>query len=295
MTATAAQVEVATPEVSSDVSGSQVQTLPLNGRNYQALAAVMPGVQNTSAGNGLGTGGRATNNVISVNGSLTSTTVYYLDGIWNENSGNMGQMTIMPNPDSLDEVRVLQNDYSVRYGFLGASVVLLQTRQGTNQFHARAWEYLRNDALNARNYFSTWIPTFKQNLFGDNLEGPLFIPKVYNIGRDRTHFFWSEQWAIIHAQNTLTGYTLTDAQRAGHFTEELKNPATGTIYPYNSSGQYYDLSAYQNANAMIYINALYPESNYSKGALNYINNTPQTTDQRDDEIKVDHAITNKHH
>lgn len=294
VTATAAQVEVATSEVSSSVSGSQVQTLPLNGRNYQALAAVMPGVQNTSAGSSLGTGGRATNSVISVNGSLANTTVYYLDGIWNENTGNMSQNTIMPNPDSLDEVRVLQNDYSVRYGFLGASVVLLQTRQGANQFHARAWEYLRNDALNARNYFSTTIPTLKQNLFGYNIGGPLFIPKVYNTTREKTHFFWSEQWAIIHAQSTQTGYTLTDLQRSGKFINAIKNPATGSNFPTDSNG-YYDISSALNSSAMIYINKLYPLSNYSKGSANYINNKPAITDQRDDEIKVDHYITPNHH
>jgi hypothetical protein len=297
VTATSAQVELATPEVSSSVSGTQVQTLPLNGRNYQALAAVMPGVQNTSAGSSLGTGGRSTSNVVSVNGSLANTTVYYLDGVWNENTGNMGQTTIMPNPDSLDEVRVLQNDYSVRYGFMGASVILLQTRSGTNQFHARAWEYLRNDLLNARNYFSTSVPSLKQNLFGYNIGGPLFIPKVYNTGRDKTHFFWSEQWAIIHSQSTLTGYTLTDAQRAGHFTENLKNPVTGTSYPYNTAGGYYDLSSYMNTSASALVNALYPKPNYSKTnvSANYINNAPSIIDQRDDEIKVDHYITPNHH
>jgi hypothetical protein len=296
VTATAAQVEVATPEISSDVSSAQVETLPLNGRNYQALAAVMPGVQNTSAGSSLGTGGRSTSNVVSVNGSLSSTTVYYLDGIWNENSGNMSQTTVMPNPDSLEEVRVLQNDFSVRYGFMGASVVLLQTNSGSDKFHVKTWEYLRNDAMNARNYFSTNIPTLKQNLFGYNIGGPLFIPHLFNTTREKTHFFWSEQWAIIHAQNQLYGYTLTDAQRAGHFTENLKNPATNTSFPYNSTGGYYDLSGYLNSSAVAYANALFPEPNYSKSgsSYNYSNNTPQITDQRDDEIKVDHYITPKH-
>ncbi|WP_420237874.1 carboxypeptidase regulatory-like domain-containing protein [Telmatobacter bradus] len=297
VTATAAQVELATPEVSSDVAGSQVSALPLNGRNYQALAAVMPGVQNINAGTGLTTGGRSTNNSISVNGGLTFSTVYYLDGIWNENTGNMTQTTIMPNPDSLEEVRVLQDDYSVRYGFLGASVVLLQTRSGSNQFHATAWEYLRNDDLNARNYFSTTVPTLKQNIFGYNVGGPVFIPGVFNTSRDKTHFFWNEQWVINHAQSTQNGYTLTDAQRAGHFTENLKNPLTGTSFPHNVANGYYDLSGYLNASAVAYVNALYPEQNYSKSgsSYNYINNKPAITDQRDDEIKVDHFITPKHH
>jgi hypothetical protein len=287
--ASAAQIELASPEVSNSVAGQQVATLPLNGRNFEALAAVMPGVQNTSAGSSLGTGGRATSNVVSVNGSLASSTVYYVDGIWNENTGNMAQTSIMPNPDSLEEVRVLQNDFSVREGFLGSSVILLQTKHGSNNFHANAWEYVRNDLLNARNYFSTTVPTLKQNIFGYNIGGPVWIPRLYNQNREKTHFFWSEQWAIIHAGNTLTGITPTTLQLAGKFTTAVKNPATGAYFPQDSNGDY-DISSAINSSALALIKAVYPPSNYSKGSNNYINNKPTVTDQRDDEIKIDHSI-----
>ena len=71
---------------------------------------------------------------MAVNGLPTNTTFYALDGVWNENTGNMTQTSITPNPDTLEEVRVLQDNYSAKYSLMGASVVLLQTKSGTTQF-----------------------------------------------------------------------------------------------------------------------------------------------------------------
>ena len=183
------QVETATIENSASVDAAQVNTLPLNGRNYQGLSSLMPGVQNTSAGTALTTGGRSTNNALSVNGLSQSRTFYALDGIWNENTGNMNQTSVIPNPDSLEEVRVLQNNYSAKYSLMGSSVVLLQTRSGGSSFHGSAWEFLRNDDLNSKPYFATSVLPYKQNIFGYTIGGPVFIPKFYNTRKEKTFFF----------------------------------------------------------------------------------------------------------
>lgn len=295
VSAAASEIETTTAENSNSVEATQVNTLPINGRNYQGLTTMMPGAQNTSAGTALTSGGRSTNNVMSINGLQQNKTFYALDGIWNENTGNMGQTTVVPNPDSLEEVRVLQNNYSARYSLLGSSVVLLQTKSGTSQFHGTAWEFLRNDALNSKPYFATSVLPYKENIFGYNIGGPVFIPHLYNAKRDRTFFFWSEQWVILHQTptGTLTGIVPTANQRAGIFSSPIKNPATGQLYPTNSSGQYYIPTP--NANAVALLNALYPLPNYSGGSKNYINRVPQVTDQRDDEIKLDHNFTPKYH
>jgi hypothetical protein len=294
--ATEAQVETVTPEVSGDVSSAQVSTMPLNGRNFGSLAAVMPGVQNLSAGSSMGTGGRSTSNTISVNGSNTNTTFYALDGIWDENTGNMTAIAVMPNPDSLDEVRVFQNDYSVRYAIMGASVVLLQTKSGGSNFHGNAWEYLRNDDLNSRNYFSTTVPTWKENIFGYNLGGPIFVPHHYNSGRDKTFFFWDQQWVKLHQGQSLLAITPTSQQIAGVFASAavIKNPATGLAFPTDANGNYI-LTPSLNANAVNLAKAIYPSPNYSKTGTtnNYLNNTPYITNQRDDEIKVDHHFNSR--
>jgi hypothetical protein len=161
----------------------------MNGRNYQGIAGLMPGVVNTSQGSALGTGGRSTNSVLSINGLDTSRSFYVLDGIWNENSGNMQQTSVVPNPDSLEEVRVLQNNFSAQYSLMGSSVIVMQTKSGTSNFHATAWEFWRNNALNTRPYFtlvSAGIPSYKQNIFGYNLGGPIFIPHHYNADRQKT-------------------------------------------------------------------------------------------------------------
>jgi hypothetical protein len=296
ISADAVQVETATVENANSVDGAQVSTLPMNGRNYQALATLMPGVQNTSAGTALTTGGRATNNVLSVNGLAQNKTFYALDGVWNENTGNMAQTSVVPNPDSLAEVRVLQNNYSARYSLMGSSVVLLQTKSGTSNFHGTLWEFFRNDALNSKPYFATSVLPYKQNIFGYNLGGPVFIPKLYNTNRQKTFFFFSQQFVILHQVPTnLTGITPTANQRAGVFNSRINMPGTTTPFPQNSAGQYVIPQSSLNSNSLAFLNALYPQPNFSSGSTNFINNKPQITDQRDDEIKIDHSFNSKFH
>src|ERR1700747_228338 len=113
--AAAARVQTSTSEVSSQVTGTQASTLPLNGRNYQGLTFLMPGVTNLAPDTALNQGGFLTQNTISVNGTGVSGTQYYLDGIWNMNTGSMNQTTITPNPDTIEEIRVLQNNYGAQY------------------------------------------------------------------------------------------------------------------------------------------------------------------------------------
>ncbi|GAC1419459.1 MAG: hypothetical protein NVSMB62_12160 [Acidobacteriaceae bacterium] len=297
------QVETATTENSASVEAAQISTLPMNGRNYQGLASLMPGVQNTSAGNSLTTGGRSTSNALSVNGLSQNKTFYALDGVWNENTGNMNQTSVIPNPDSLEEVRVLENNYSAKYSLMGASVVLLQTKSGTNHFHGTAWEFLRNDALNSKPYFSSAILPYKQNIFGYNLGGPVFVPKVYNASRQKTFFFFSEQFVILHqGVANLTGITVTDNQRQGIFGSRIDQPGVvdpvtkaRVPFPKNAQGQYVIPSAQLNPNSVAFLNALYPRPNFSNGNINYLNSKPQITDQRDDEIKIDHNFNSKFH
>ncbi len=187
--AVTARVETSTPEVSSEVTSEQVGILPLNGRNYQALAFLMQGVSNLSPDTALNQGGFLTSNTVSVNGMGQQGTMYYLDGIWNMNTGHMTQTTITPNPDTLEEVRLLQNNYGAEYTLNGPNVMLLQTKSGTQTFHGSAFEYFRNDALDARNYFSSTVSPLKQSIFGYTVGGPVIIPRHYNTKKDKTFFF----------------------------------------------------------------------------------------------------------
>ena len=294
VTASSAQVQTSTSEISSHVSGQEAATLPLNGRNYQSLAALMPGVINTSPDSALNQGGRTTRNVMSVNGMGTSSTLYTLDGVWNMNTGNMAQTTITPNPDTIQEVRVLQNNYSAQYNLMGASVVLLQTKSGTSSFHGGAYEYLRNDALDARNFFSPTVPPLKQNIFGYNVGGPVYIPHHYNSNKQKTFFFWSQQWVVQHIGSVLRGATPTQDMRNGTFTTPITDPTTGQPFPQTSPGVYQIPQTSLNQDSLAILNALAPPpNNPSGGFLNYINLSPQINNQRDDQIKVDHNFSDR--
>ncbi len=292
--ASAVQVQTATPEISSLVSEKQISTLPLNGRSYQGLSALMPGVANLAAGQSLGTGGFSTDNTMSVNGMGASGTLYTLDGIWNMNTGWMLQTTITPNPDEIQEVRVLQNNYSPKYTLMGANVVMLNTKSGTSSFHGGAWEYLRNDAFDARNFFAPTVPPLKWNIFGYDIGGPFFIPHHYNTGKRKTFFYLNEQWVRQDLGSVLQGATATQAMRNGTFNTPITNPLTGQSFPQSAPGQYQIPSALINPNSVAFLNALAPlPNNPGAGFLNYINLNPATLDQRDDEIKVDQDISPK--
>ena len=289
------QVQVTTGEVSNSVAQRQVETLPLNGRNYQSLSALMPGVLNTQQGSAQGQGGFGTGNAMSINGMGLSGTLYELDGVWNMNTGNMTQTTILPNPDSIQEVRTLQNNISPKYTLLGASVVLVQTRSGSSEFHGALWEYFRNTDLNARNFFSPDVLAYHQNIFGGTIGGPLMIPHLYNRGRNKTFFFISEQGVKQSVGSTQTGITPTADQRNGIFTDVIKDPLTGTPFPQNSAGQYVIPSARINSNSLTLLNATANLPNYSSGANNYINTNPQVINQLDSQVKVDQNISEKIH
>lgn len=291
--ASGTEVQTTSSEVSGQVSGEQTSTLPLNGRNYQALSALMPGVVNQSAGSALGTGGYGTSNVMVVGGLPTSTTFYALDGVWNENTGSMGSTAITPNPDTIEEVRVLQNNYDAKYSLMGSSVVLIQTKSGTTSYHGLLFEYLRNNALNARNYFSHSVPTLRQNIYGYTFGGPVPIPFYH--GTKKTFFFASGQWVNLVAGSVILGTTPTAAQRAGTFTTSIKDPLTGLPFPQNSSGMYQIPSGRLNSNTQAFINALYPlPNNTANGTANYLNQTPNVLGQRDDEFKVEHNFNEKY-
>jgi len=288
--AAADQVQTSTGEVSNSVGQIQVETLPLNGRNYQSLSALMPGVLNTNQGVAQGQGGFGTGNSMSINGMGLSGTLYELDGVWNMNTGNMTQTTILPNPDSIQEVRTLQNNVSPKYTLLGASVVLVQTRSGTRDFHGTAWEYFRNTDLNARNFFSPDVLPYHQNIFGGTIGGPVFIPNHFNKDRNKLFFFISVQGVKQSEGSTQTGITPTADQRAGIFTDTITDPTTGAPFPGNVIPSYRI-----NPNSTALLNATANLPNYNAGGNNYINTNPQVINQLDTQGKGDYNINDKIH
>jgi hypothetical protein len=306
-----AQVQTTTSEISSEVSGAQAQILPLNGRNFESLAALMPGVVNLNPGTAQNDGSLSQSDAMSINGMGSTGALTTLDGIWNENSGNMSEMTVTPNPDTIDEVRVLQSNYSVRNSLMGSNVVIVATKSGTSSFHGSAFEYGRNTSLDANNFFANLAgqprPVLQQNIFGYTLGGPFYVPNHYNTDKRKTFFFWSEQWIYRNFGSTVIGATPTAAMRAGQFSlaempnaNPLINPATGVPIPNTgtAASPEYVLPASGPGSIqpgpLALMNAFYPMPNYVSGGFNnYINTSPLLNRQRDDEIKVDQNFTDK--
>ena len=234
--AMAAAVQTTSPEISGEITGVQAESLPMNGRNFQTLGSLMPGVTNTAVGTALGGGADQDGAYLSVNGMGGSGTLYLMDGMWNEDPAGP-QVSITPPPESIEEMRLLQNNFSVQYNLMGANVFMLQTKSGGSTLHGSAWEFLRNDAMDARNFFSPTVPALRQNIFGFNLGGPVIIPGIYN-GRNKTFFFVTEQWRYQDLASAILSASPTADMRNGLFSSPIKDPTTGVPFPQTSSGQY---------------------------------------------------------
>lgn len=201
------------------VGSSQVQKLPLNGRNFLTLATLTPGVVASGGGFFLA------NNTVRVNGMRASNTIYYIDGI-NSTDQTFSGVTMLPPPDAIQEFKVQDNTLNAKYG-LGGAVVNIELKPGTNQVHGDAWEFLRNNALDARNFFALSKPPLRQNQFGFTLGGP--------IKRNRAFYFGDYQGTRISRGITFNSVVPTAAMRQGNFSglAPITDPYTGQAFPGN--------------------------------------------------------------
>ena len=164
-----ALVDTRESQIGETVDQKRIQDLPLNGRNAYDLLQIIPGVTNYVPD--VATGSRVATQ-ITVNG-LSLNTDFYLDGAYNTDAQQGGNL--LPNPDALQELRVLTGNFDAEFGHLAGAVVNAITRSGTSQFHALAFDYLRNDVLNAKNWFLSSVTPLRQNQFGGNAGGPIPI------------------------------------------------------------------------------------------------------------------------
>ncbi len=217
VTASAPLVDTTDATLSGLIDDRRVQDLPLNGRNIMGLATILPGVSNVSAPQSMGDarGGPE----MDVNGGRPNMNLFTFDGgYFNNPSRNTG--INYPPPDAIQEVRILTHNFTAEYGHNPGSQVEVLSKSGTNSIHGSAWEFLRNDALNARDFFAPRVPSQKQNQFGGAMGGPIIKNKVFVFG--------SYQGLTNHQEaESVQALVPTDAQRAGDFTglgETLTNP-----------------------------------------------------------------------
>ena len=235
--ADAAQVETATGEVGRLVTGEQATNIQLNGRNFPQLLQLLPGVSTTfSSGFGLFGGYGVNNSGQSINGSRTDTFSWNVDGADNKDNGGGGNNFVNINPDAIAEFKVLTTNYSAEYGYSAGAVVNIAIRSGTKEFHGGAYEYLRNDDIQARAFNATAKPELRYNNFGVNIGGPIFVPKKFNTSKDKLFFFFGTDFKRLR-QGAINTWTVPlPAQIAGDFSSLAaskwpKDPTTGAVFP----------------------------------------------------------------
>lgn len=286
-----AEVPVIQSETSSlgqVITSTQITELPLNGRDYTQLATLSTGVVRTSSGTNGNTGGSSTGgqNSFVANGTRGTLNNFLLDGIDN-NSNDNGGLVLRTNVDAIQEFKIQTNSYSAEFGRSGGAVVNAVLKSGGNNFHGSVFEFFRNAALDARDYFedpATKKASFKQNQFGGTFGGPVIKNKLFVFGdyqgtRIRNPLAWNSNVPTLQ-------------ERTGDFSAPgepiIYDPSTGLPFPGNiiPSGSIDAISqAFMN---------LYPAPNQPAGSSSNFIISPierDTIDQGDG--RLDYAVSEK--
>ena len=217
------QVDTLSATLGNVETEQRITDLPLVERDALQLGLLQAGVFPADEDDGSG-------NPFSVSGQRSESLSFLVDGA--DNNDFLGNnIVVNPNPDALGEFKILTNNYEAEYGRTSGGIVNQVIKSGTNDFHGDVFEFFRNDALNARNYFLPAVTPFKRNTFGGTIGGP--------IRKDKTFFFLSYQGVRRHEGEVAPILqVLSPAERKGDFSEllpttQLINPLTGAPYKNN--------------------------------------------------------------
>jgi hypothetical protein len=231
------RVQTETGEQSNVITGQQISQIAVSGRSMYQLAALVPGASSQIGGGGMSAGvvntpvgGDAS---VEFNGLRQNHNIYLLDGGEDDDRGGAGGMSIAPSSDAIAEFRTLTSNYSADYGLSSAGTMTMVLKSGTKSLHASAWEFNRNDAFDARNYFNPApqkVAELRLNVFGFNVGGPVTLGKFYNPDRQRTFFFYNMEWRRL-IQGGLTNQPVPDASTyGGNFGSQVINvPTSSTV------------------------------------------------------------------
>jgi hypothetical protein len=281
-------LETTTSDISNLRTNQQVVDLPLNSRNFTQLVQLAPGINNhgngTNSTNGGYTAGRGTSGSV-VNGNPSDVGIFLFDGIQSVDA-DANVLLFYPPVDAIQEFKIQTSAAPAAYGG-GPSIINVTYRSGTNSYHGSIYEFVRNSAFDAKNFFdshSNPIPPFHLNQFGGNIGGPVIIPRLFN-GRDKLFFFADYEGKRQAQSQTSISTVPTQAFRQGNFaaySKQLHDPVTGAPLVGNQVRSINPTSAK--------LVALFPIPNYgAPGAItnNYLYNGPlvNTIDQGD--IRID--------
>ena len=227
---TAAEAQVNLENASSEglINAEQLNEMPLLTRNYEVLMNLQPGVTFGGATDDLtrgptGLSGASSTVAFSVNGGRTTSNSWTIDGADNLDRGANLTLYTYPSPDAIAEFKTLRGQYSAQFGRNASGQIDVVTKSGTNSVHGSAYEYFRNNDLDANGYVNDLlkkkIGPYHYNVFGFSLGAPVYLPKVYN-GRNKTFFFISEEWQrIIQTLSQAQAIVPQASERSGDFTQ----------------------------------------------------------------------------
>src|SRR5215472_5235087 len=285
------------------VTEKLVGDLPLNGRNFVTLAILTPGVNGT----GFSTSGtimsgtrpddRRPGSEIFSNGNREGDNNFLYDGIDNNERLTIS-IVLRPAVEAVREFKVQTNLYAADVGRNSGAVVDVITKSGTNQLHGSAFEFLRNSAMDARNFFNTkgtLFPPFRYNQFGFSIGGPVYFPHLYN-GKNRTFFFADYEGFRRSSLSTIVASVPTAAMRTGSFAglnavfDPLSTVPTGSTYTRTRfANDQIPLDRFDPV-ALKLINA-YPTPQTPAAFNNYTSNLRQTQSWNQGDVRVDHQFT----
>jgi Carboxypeptidase regulatory-like domain/TonB dependent receptor-like, beta-barrel len=261
------------------IENKRIIDLPLNGRNMVQLAVLVPGVQygiRTGSASGLD-GFPIPGQGFSViaNGQREIHQYVSLDGV-DAKDPRIHITNFVPSIEAIDEFKIQTNAFTAEYGFAGGAHTAITMKSGTNNFHGTLFEFIRNDVLDAENYFLNFElapgeqrrkkDTLRRNQFGLVLSGPVTIPKLYN-GQNKT--FWAFNWESRRerVEQVQTAWWPNDAFRSGDFSELLLgtiNPTTGRLFRN-------PIVIYDPYTGQPFANNVIPQSRLHPGAVNVMN------------------------
>src|SRR5215471_8458632 len=228
---TATVLETASSEIGQVRPAREIMDLPLNTRNFTQLVQLAPGVL-VGVGGASGylgyTSGRGTNGAV-INGAPVEDVTYIIDGI-NSVDTDAGVLIFFPPVDSIQEFKVQTSSAPAAFGG-GQGIINVIYKSGSNGFHGTVYEFLRNSAFDAKNFFDSAalpIPPFKLNQFGLNAGGPVVLPKIFH-GKDRLFFFADYEGKRVRQAQTFLSTVPTPAFRGGDFSSLL--PKTVILDP----------------------------------------------------------------
>ncbi|MGA2880744.1 MAG: carboxypeptidase-like regulatory domain-containing protein [Bryobacteraceae bacterium] len=284
--ASAPLLQTSDATVGTVIGNQQITNLPLNGRDYLQLAALSSGTipSTTIASNGAQVG-------VSIGGQAGTAAAFLLDGLDNNTQtifpdhGNQKEV-IKPSIDAIQEFKVVTNLYSAEYGRTSSGVVSVTLKSGSNEIHGVGYEFLRNEALDAKNFFATEKSPFKRNQFGTAIGGPIIKNKLF--------IFGDFEIGRIRESATEVDTVPTLAERNGIFPTTIYNPAT-----YNAATKTRTAFAGNQIPASLWdpvaakVLSFYPLPTTSGATNNYVYASPENQDPRHWDVRGDEILSEK--